>query len=110
MSEQWVQHVSGMGKKYQLNPNENAFALTSGLYRVLPNNGYVCALPADEYVPCAPPEVWKEVTNACDTSGNKIIHGDRMIHGDKDYRIRKVQMWRDRDGDTFEAFIVEQRQ
>lgn len=112
-SPRWVQHVSKQGHKWELYGEQHA--KENGLWLVR-NKPHGCiSLPVSEYIPCDPPEVWKDVTKECECFLGVIPNGtfqyqNRQICFGNRFRIRKVQMWRDRDGDTYDAFIVEQRQ
>lgn len=53
--EKWVQHISGEGRKYQVNGHNEL----AGVYGV--DGGFY--LPTFEYKPCDPPERWEDVTD-----------------------------------------------
>lgn len=112
LKKQWVQHISGQGEKWLV---EKAYDTQWAIRSALPQPTYYY-LPKSEYRLCEPPEVWKDVTEACtdgthqqtcDTLYEAIYYeGHDVLRSGNAYRLHKVLMpgylnkW---------AFIVEKK-
>ena len=57
-SKQWVQHVSGMGEKWEVKDDEDK----SWWVTTLGQRHIAYRLPKSEYRLCEPPERWEDVT------------------------------------------------
>lgn len=127
---QYVQHISGQGKKWSLHiatsPEEVIYgAFYPDVYFVKVGERYL-HLPKSEYQPCDPPTVWKDVTGECNAGPEQDVWhlwrlgiggARRLFNVPSGYRIRKVKLF---DKKTDEcttpfymevyAFIIEQEQ
>lgn len=104
MSEHWVQHVSGQGKKFALSDTYDQHEYWMAYEHEAPNVKKFYYLPKSDYRECAPPERWIDVTGKCTFKDDlqQIWHQppDRNIvvlgHGATNlytgYRLRKVQL------------------
>jgi len=96
----WVQHISGQGEKYLVDH--------MGLESWVVTEPQILRLPMSDYVRCAPPEQWMDITGDCEVD-EPIIYGSIKYKGEyatttKGYRLRKVFY----DG-KWCAFIVEKK-
>lgn len=110
----WVQHVSGQGAKWEVVETKGE-THTWMIKNVHGDEDYLLLyLPKSEYQLCAPPEVWRDVTEECelfhDTNFEGITHGRvsrfQSTQWGEGYRLRKVQAKDLYPNDW--AFIVEQ--
>lgn len=112
---QYVQHKSGVGEKwevasdtYNARPNQADFMVKSGVEGA----GYHW-LPKSEYCLCEPPEEWRDVTEdilvVSRGEYSNLVYGGEIVRVDKGlYRLRKVQLWRT-DRKEQLAFVVEKK-
>jgi hypothetical protein len=63
MSERWVQHKSGQGEKWKVRDCIHN-QLSDKQTWVIDNDVFGLELPRSEYIECAPPEVWTDVTSS----------------------------------------------
>ncbi len=71
MTKRYVQHISGVGKKWELLGE----APVTLLGWSVEESGLSLYLPKSEYRLCDPPEQWVDVTGECATSStNDMIH------------------------------------
>lgn len=92
MSEsRWVQHISGQTKKWELYDAEynHDSRVPDWLVKRPSGNHY---LPKSEYVLCDPPEIWLDVTKACEILENGSIMHDERQAWQPDYRRRKIEV------------------
>ena len=106
MSEaRWVQHISGQGEKWEVATDARLAGEDHELWIVYkhPGTERTYYLPKSEYVLCAPPEQWVDVTEVCETDEYSNTVGDFfsiiytptganvLSKRNPGYRIRKVQ-------------------
>lgn len=125
MSKQYVQHISGVGEKWELD-GKRSDEYESGIdWCVKAKNEGLHFLPKSEYRLCDPPERWVDVTKDCrvDEYANRvgeflsILHGNKpltdafnVMSKDNGYRIRKVQFPSNENVNCkIWAFIIEQK-
>ena len=96
--QRWVQHVSGQGEKWKVAQEYQErwdCPVPTGSVGV----SLVTMLPKSEYVLCAPPERWVNVTWECEIRPTEIVHQlkdfNRIVLGThcslyEGYRLRKV--------------------
>lgn len=114
MSKQYVQHISGQGKIYEVrNDRPGKWITADGEWW----------LDMTEFRLCEPPERWVDVTGECELKEAgfgvrqpNLFHGKQSIfigspeHICSGYRLRKVHLTHDQGGMSFPwAFIVEKK-
>lgn len=100
-AKQWVQHMSGQGKKYPIR-HPNKWKSTYEAEEDEESSGEFVFLPKSEYRLCDSPEVWEEVKCAAiairampnsfifkDDSGNELAAGEIRPYYD-DYRVKSL--------------------
>ena len=108
----WVQHISGMGKKWKIRgttegAGHGSYCVEAG------NTNYSHYLPFSDYVECEPPEEWEDVSRDCYVTFSTLLeeykvvcigHNQQHLYEAEGYRLRKI------DGlHNGPAFIVERR-
>ncbi len=125
MSSQWVQHISGQGRRWLV------VRESSMRWMVKPNDPEYMSdldLPKEEYRLCEPPEQWVDVTSEVtladagrdlnhDFDAGRDLNHDRcqwravpMYNGESLYRLRKVELKNASTGAWQPAFLVERKQ
>ncbi len=103
--KQWVQHISGVGEKWEVLTEEQRHWRTK-------DGDIFMWLPKSEYRLCEPPEVWRDVTEECVVIGGVILsHQGADVNAADGYRLCKVRVYPYRQPTeiTTWAFIVEQK-
>ena len=98
----WVQHISGQGQKWEVENDIDTFE-----YQVHSKDKRLTMFhyfPTSEYVPCAPPEEWEDVTAECEVSptGFITLNGRPLEYAN--FRFTKIDHLHNGP-----AFIIERR-
>lgn len=110
---QWVQHISRQGEKWKV--HDVCWQTQWEVERGQGESGFYY-LPKSEYILCAPPERWVDVTAECEITNTGLV---RHLHPDEPhtypsvtsgYRFLKVLLTRHNTQQNQWAFVVERRE
>jgi hypothetical protein len=95
----WVQHISGQGEKWEVAEFEHNYP---HLWRAKDHQqdklGESCVwLPKSEYILCAPPKQWEDVTGSLTIEESymglgQLKYQDGTLVHNQDHRLRKIRV------------------